>query len=177
MNLTANPYFLPSGEATNFNVVIEIPYGSQDKFELDEETGLLHLDRVLYGAAFYPLHYGFIPSTKADDGDACDALVFMTTPVPTMTVVPCRAIGMITMTDSGEQDNKILAVPTVDPRFDDVTDIGDLPQHILKDIVDFFTNMQKFKKGEWIKPNEVLTIHDAQIATEEVAKYLNNYTG
>lgn len=172
-----NLYFLPSGTAEEFNVVIEIPYGSQNKYELDPETGAMFLDRVLYGAAFYPANYGFIPSTKAEDGDAVDVLVFMTNPVPPSTVVKCRAVGMIEMIDSGDLDSKILAVPTEDPHFFDTQDLNDLPNHKIKEITDFFVNMQKFKKGEWIRNvNQVTGVFDKQKAVDEVAKYLNNYT-
>jgi inorganic pyrophosphatase len=112
----SNIYFLPSGTVEEFTTIVEIPQGEQNKYEINPDTGLLELDRVLYGAAFYPVNYGFIPSTKADDGDAVDVLLFATNPVPPMTVVPSRAIGILEMVDSGDRDFKILAVPTVDPR-------------------------------------------------------------
>jgi len=172
-----NLYFLPSGTVEKFNVVIEIPYGSQNKYELDPETGALFLDRVLYGAAFYPLNYGFIPSTKAADGDACDALVFLTNPVPPMTVVQCRAVGLIKMEDSGDMDSKILAVPVSDPHYDDLQDLDDIPSHYIKEICDFFTNMQKFKKGEWKKNiNTILSVENKAAADAEISTHLNNYT-
>lgn len=168
MNSTQNVYSLPSGEVEKFNVVIEIPEGDQNKYEIDPESGLLFLDRVLYGSVFYPLSYGFIPNTKAEDGDAIDVMVLLTAPVPPLTVIPCRAIGMIDMIDSGDRDYKIIAVPTVDPRFDDVTDLSQIPQHKVKDIVDFFENMQKFKKGEWIKPNKVTAIGGKEEAIKQL---------
>jgi inorganic pyrophosphatase len=172
----SNIYFLPSGTVEEFTTIVEIPQGEQNKYEINPDTGLLELDRVLYGAAFYPVNYGFIPSTKADDGDAVDVLLFTTNTVPPMTIVPSRAIGILEMIDGGDRDFKILAVPTVDPRFKDVTDISQLPQHHLKDISDFFTNMQKFKKGEWITPNQVQGYSGRETAEAELAKYLNNYT-
>ena len=172
-----NLYFLPSGTVDEFNVVIEIPYGSQNKYELDSETGALFLDRVLYGAAFYPANYGFIPSTKAEDGDAADVMVFMTNPVPPTTVVKCRAIGIIHMVDSGDLDSKILAVPLEDPHYFDVKDISDMPSHFVKEMCDFFENMQKFKKGEWKKNvNQITGVGGKDEGVKEVAKYLNNYT-
>jgi inorganic pyrophosphatase len=171
-----NLYFLPSGTVDNFNVVIEIPHGSQNKYELDAETGALFLDRVLYGAAFYPGNYGFIPSTKAEDGDAADVIVFMTNPVPPKTVVKCRAVGIIKMEDSGDLDSKILAVPNDDTYFNEVNDIEDLPTHKIKEITDFFENMQKFKKGEWKRNvNKILSVENKESAQTEVARYLNNY--
>ena len=167
----ANLYTLPSGKITKFNVVIEIPEREQNKFEYSSD-GYLELDRVLYGAAFYPASYGFIPSTKAEDGDAVDVMVFLTSPVPAMTVIKCRAIGMIEMVDSGEKDSKILAVPLCDPRFDDILDLTDLPQHKIKDIVDFFVNMQKYKNDEWVTVNEITGIFGKIEAEAELAKYL-----
>jgi inorganic pyrophosphatase len=174
MNYSQNVYSLESGSIDEFNVIVEIPEGSQNKYEIDPKTGLLYLDRVLYGSVFYPLTYGFIPSTLADDGDAVDVMILMTSPVPPLTVVKCRAIGIVDMVDSGDRDFKIIAVPTVDPRFDDVNDLSQIPQHKVKDIVDFFENMQKFKKGEWIKPNKTTSISGREDAIEELKKYLNN---
>lgn len=174
--MSHNVYFLPSGTIDEFNVVIEIPHGSQNKYEIDAETGALFLDRVLYGAAFYPGNYGFIPSTKAEDGDALDAIVFMTNPVPPMTVVPCRAIGAMEMVDSDELDTKVLAVPVSDPRFDDIHSIEDLPKHTLKDLTDFFENMQKYKKGVWLRNvNKVTGTLARDDANAMILPYLNNF--
>jgi inorganic pyrophosphatase len=172
----SNIYFLPSGEVDNFNVIVEIPYGSQNKYEIDVESGALFLDRVIYGAAFYPINYGFIPSTKAADGDAVDVAIFMTNPVPPMTVVKCRAIGIFKKTDGGDQDNVILAVPISDPRFDEIKNISDLPSHKIKDVVDFWKNMQKFKKGEWKQLTEVEGVFGKSDADAEISQYLNNFT-
>ena len=174
---SSNIYFLPSGEVEAFNVVVEIPYGSQNKYEIDQKSGALFLDRVIYGAAFYPINYGFIPSTKAADGDAVDVAIFMTNPVPPMTVVKCRAIGLLKKTDAGDQDNVVFAVPIGDPRFDEIKDIADLPAHKIKDVIDFWKNMQKFKKGEWKQLTEIEGIFGQEEAKKEVAAYLNNYKG
>jgi inorganic pyrophosphatase len=177
MSPNQNLYFLPSGTVEEFNVVIEIPHGSQNKYELDPQTGAIFLDRVLYGAAFYPGNYGFVPSTKAEDGDALDVIVFLSNPVPPGVVVKSRAIGILKMEDSGEMDSKIIAVANDDPYFKDVLDISDLPSHKLKELSDFFENMQKFKKGEWKKNvNKILGFGDKLEAEAEVRKYLNNYT-
>ncbi len=168
-----NLYFLPSGEVSEFNVVIEIPYGSQNKYELDPTTGALFLDRVLYSSEFYPFNYGFIPSTKAEDGDALDVAVFLTNPVPPCTVIKCRAIGMIKKIDSGDIDNCVLAVSVDDPRFKDVLDISQLPKHKLDEIADFFASYKRLQ-------NKVCTVEGFLGHSEaemEIAKYLNNYTG
>ncbi|GAB4144015.1 MAG: inorganic diphosphatase [Patescibacteria group bacterium] len=169
---TQNLYFLPSGEVDCFNVVIEIPIGSQNKYELDPETGALFLDRVLYSAEFYPFNYGFIPSTKADDGDALDVAVLLTNPVPPCTVVRCRAIGMIKKIDSGDVDNCIIGVPVDDPRFKDVLDVSDLPAHKLEEMTDFFANYKRLQK----KVCTVEGIFGKAEADQEVIKHLNNYT-
>jgi inorganic pyrophosphatase len=167
-----NLYFLPSGTAAEFNVIIEIPYGSQNKYELDPESGALFLDRVLYSSEFYPFNYGFIPSTKAEDGDALDVAVILTNPVPPATVLRARAIGMIKKVDSGDIDNCVIAVPVDDPRFSDVTDINQLPAHKLKEIEDFFANYKRLQN----KTSVVEGFFDAVTAKSEVEKYLNNYT-
>lgn len=167
-----NLYFLPSGEVAEFNVVIEIPYGSQNKYELDPETGALLLDRVLYSAEFYPFNYGFIPSTKADDGDALDVAVMLTNPVPPMTVVKVRAIGLIKKIDSGDQDNLIIGVPVDDPRFKDVNSLDDLPKHKVDEIVDFFANYKRLQN----KTVEIQGVFGKEDAEAEVAAHLNNYT-
>ncbi len=169
---TQNLYFLPSGEVQEFNVVIEIPYGSQNKYELDPETGALMLDRVLFSAEFYPFNYGFIPSTKAEDGDALDVAVLLTNPVPPMTVLKARAIGMVKKIDSGDQDNMILAVPTGDPRFKDVTDISQLPKHRIDEILDFFQNYKRLQN----KTVQIQGVFGREEAEKEVAAHLNNYT-
>lgn len=170
--LAQNLYFLPSGEVTAFNVIIEIPYGSQNKYELDPETGALMLDRVLFSAEFYPFNYGFIPSTKADDGDALDVAVMLTNPVPPMTVVKARAIGIVKKIDSGDQDNMILAVPVNDPRFKDITDVSQLPEHKVDEITDFFANYKRLQK----KTVEIQGVFGKAEAEVEVAHHLNNYT-
>jgi len=167
-----NLYFLPSGTVEEFNVVIEIPYGSQNKYEIDPKTGALFLDRVLYSSEFYPFNYGFIPSTKAEDGDALDVAVFLTNPVPPTTVVRARAIGILKKIDSGDIDNCVLAVPIDDPRFKNIKDLGDLEEHILKEISDFFEQYKRLQN----KKVEIQGFFDATIADQEIAKYLNNYT-
>jgi len=129
---------LPFGEIEAFNILIEIPKGSQDKYEYDEKLDVIKLDRVLFGSQRFPANYGFIPETRAEDGDHTDVLLFTTNPMPSGTVVVGRAIGFMEMVDGGEIDNKILAVPVKDPRFEDLQSIDDLPAHVLKEIKNFF---------------------------------------
>jgi len=124
--------------ATEFPVVIEIPKGSKNKYELDKETGLLRLDRVLYSAVYYPADYGFIPRTYCDDGDPLDVLVLAQEPVYPLTIVEARAIGVMRMRDEKGSDDKIVAVSVNDPAFADYTDKDQLPSHILREVQRFF---------------------------------------
>jgi inorganic pyrophosphatase len=124
--------------ATAFPVVIEIPKGSKNKYELDKETGLLRLDRVLYSAVYYPADYGFIPRTYCDDGDPLDALVLSQEPVYPLTIVEARAIGVMRMRDEKGVDDKIVAVSVRDPAFADYTDQAQLPAHLLREVQRFF---------------------------------------
>jgi inorganic pyrophosphatase len=121
-----------------FPVVIEVPKGSKNKYELDKESGLLRLDRVLYSAVHYPADYGFIPRTYCDDGDPLDALVLSQEPVVPLTVVEARAIGAMRMRDEKGLDDKIIAVSVSDPAFVDYTDHTQLPAHALREIKRFF---------------------------------------
>ena len=124
--------------ARAFPVVIEIPKGSKNKYELDKETGLLRLDRVLYSAVYYPADYGFIPRTYCDDGDPLDALVLGQEPVYPLTIVEARAVGVMRMRDEKGLDDKIVAVSVKDPAFADYSTKDQLPQHILREIRRFF---------------------------------------
>jgi inorganic pyrophosphatase len=121
-----------------FPVVIEIPKGSKNKYELDKETGLLRLDRVLYSSVHYPADYGFIPRTFCDDGDPLDALVLGQEPVYPLTIVEARAIGVMRMRDEKGIDDKIVAVSVHDPAFADYTDKDQLPAHVLRQVRRFF---------------------------------------
>jgi inorganic pyrophosphatase len=124
--------------ADAFPVVVEIPKGSKNKYELDKATGLLKLDRVLYSAVHYPADYGFIPRTYCDDGDPLDVLVLGQEPVYPLTVVQARAVGVMRMRDDKGIDDKIIAVSVRDPSFADYTDSAQLPAHVFREIRRFF---------------------------------------
>ena len=124
--------------ASEFPVVIEIPKGSKNKYELDKETGLLRLDRVLHSAVYYPADYGFIPRTFCDDGDPLDVLVLGQEPVYPLTIVEARALGVMRMRDEKGVDDKIVAISVRDPAFSDYTDKSQLPAHVLREIRRFF---------------------------------------
>ena len=123
----------------DFTAVVEIPKGSQCKYELDKHTGLLRLDRVLYTSTHYPANYGFIPRTYADDGDPLDVLVLCSRPLYPLTLVQVYPIGVMRMIDGGKLDDKIIAVPFSDPTYRSVHDIDELPAHIFDEILHFFT--------------------------------------
>src|SRR5437667_10599237 len=114
-----------------FTAVIEIPMGSSVKYELDKETGMLRLDRILYSAVYYPANYGFIPQTLAEDDDPLDVLVLCQEVVAPLTLVKARAIGLMTMVDSGKKDHKILAVAMDDPEYNGFQEANQLPGHRL----------------------------------------------
>ncbi len=110
-----------------FDCVIEIPFGSSVKYELDKASGLIKLDRVLYSAVYYPANYGFIPQTLAEDDDPLDVLVLCQEPVVPLTIIHARAIGLMTMIDAGKQDHKIIAVATEDPEFNSYHEAAEMP--------------------------------------------------
>src|SRR3954471_4925225 len=114
-----------------FMTIVEIPSGSNVKYELDKETGLLRLDRVLYSAVHYPANYGFIPQTYAEDDDPLDVLVLCQESVAPLTLVKARAIGLMTMLDSGKKDHKVLAVAVNDPEYNGFQEAAELPAHRL----------------------------------------------
>src|SRR3954463_14195893 len=120
--------------ATAFPVVIEIPKGSKNKYELDKETGLLRLDRVLHSAVYYPAYFGFIPRTYCDDGDPLDVLVLSQEPVYPLTLVQARAIGVVRPRDEKGGDDKLVGVSVHDPAFAHLTDKAQLPEHLLREL-------------------------------------------
>jgi inorganic pyrophosphatase len=134
--------------ATAFPAVIEIPKGSTNKYELDKETGLLRLDRVLYSAVYYPADYGFIPRTFCDDGDPLDVLVLGQEPVYPLTIVEARAIGVMRMRDDKGIDDKIIAISVRDPAFADYTDHSQLPAHVLRQVRRFFEDYKVLERKQ-----------------------------
>ena len=123
----------------DFIAYIEIEQGSKNKYELDKETGLIILDRVLYTSTHYPMNYGFIPHTLSGDGDPLDVFVLCSQPIEKMSLVRCYPIGVIYMTDRDETDEKIIAIPFGDPQYNGYRDIMSLPAHILDELKHFLT--------------------------------------
>jgi inorganic pyrophosphatase len=136
------------GSASEMNVIIEIPKGSHNKYEIDKETGLIKLDRVLHSAQDYPFDYGFVPRTLWDDGDALDVVVLTTYPLAPGIVVDARPVAIMHMVDAGEADEKVIAVPINDPRWNGVKDLGDINQHTLKEITHFFATYKQVQGKE-----------------------------
>ena len=155
-----------------FTAVIEIPMGSSVKYELDKDTGLLRLDRILYSAVFYPANYGFIPQTLAEDGDPLDVLVLCQEPVAPLTLVNSRAIGLMTMMDSGKRDHKILAVAIHDPEFNNFREASELPPHRLTMLRRFF---QDYKQLEG-RSVEVDDFQPAETALPIIEESLQRYS-
>ncbi len=122
----------------HFRCVIEIPKGSKVKYELDKETGLLWLDRVLHSAVHYPANYGFLPQTYCDDGDPLDVLVLGQEPVVPLCILRARAIGVLRMSDDKGADDKVIAVHVDDPEYAHYQEAAELPPHRLKEIQRFF---------------------------------------
>ena len=166
----SNP--LPDG---CINVVIEIPRGSRNKYEIDHESGHVFLDRRLFTATTYPADYGFVPDTLGGDGDPLDALVLLEDPVYPGVWVEARPVGVLRMLDRGEPDDKVLSVPVNDPFHGEYFDIADMPQHYLKEIEHFFA-IYKDLEGKrvqmlgWEKSDVAM-----KMIMESVGRYSDKY--
>ena len=157
----------------SFEAFIEIPKGCKAKYELDKETGLLKLDRVLYTSTVYPANYGFIPRTFADDGDPLDVLVLCGETIYPRTLVRCYPIGVIKMVDGGSLDEKIIAIPFGDPTYNSYYDIQELPKHVFEEMMHFF---EVYKSLEH-KTTTVKEICHRDEAMEIIAKCIDAYEG
>jgi inorganic pyrophosphatase len=155
-----------------FNTVIEIPFGSSVKYELDKTSGLIKLDRVLYSAVYYPANYGFIPQTYAEDDDPLDVLVLCQETVVPLTIIHARANGLMTMIDSGKKDHKIIAVATEDPEFNSYREAKEMPQHRLLMLRRFFQDY-KLLEGKAVEVDE---IRPAAEAYPIIAQALDGYS-
>jgi inorganic pyrophosphatase len=143
-----------SGLPQEFNTVIEIPFGSSVKYELDKTSGLIKLDRILYSAVYYPANYGFIPQTLAEDDDPIDVLVLCQEPVVPLTIIHARAIGLMTMIDSGKKDHKIIAIATEDPEFNAYREAAEMPPHRLIMLRRFFQDYKQLE-GKSVEVDEI----------------------
>jgi inorganic pyrophosphatase len=164
----------PGNPQEAINVVIEIPQGSNIKYELDKESGAIFLDRILYGSQFYPANYGFVPNTLADDGDPIDVLVLSSESVVPGCVIKSRVIGVLIMEDESGKDEKIIAVPTLklDPEMAKINELEDLPEIKLNQIKHFFETYKDLEPGKWVK---VTGFEGKEKAVELINKAINNY--
>ena len=154
------------------HALIEIPYGSNIKYEIDKDSGAIFVDRVMYSAMYYPANYGFVPNTLAADGDPADILVLNEYPLIPGSVIKCRLIGVLVMEDESGMDEKLLAVPVskVDPTYDNVKDINDLPAHTLDKIKNFFETYKILEPNKWVKVKEYKGKEEAAKILEEAIK-------
>jgi len=161
------------GTQEEMNVIIEIPRGSNNKYEIDKDTGLIKLDRANYSTAAYPFDYGFVPQTLWHDGDALDVVLLTTFPLLPGILVNARPVAVMEMMDSGESDYKIIAVPTEDKRWDDVQDLGDINQHTIKEIQHFFETYKALKGKP--APVEIDAVKGKEAAQAAFAESLELY--
>ena len=154
-----------------FNSIVEIPFGSSVKYELDKTSGLIKLDRVLYSAVYYPANYGFIPQTLAEDEDPLDVLVLCQETVVPLTIIYARAIGLMTMIDSGKKDHKIIAVATKDPEFNSYREAAEMPQHRSLMLRRFFQDYKQLE-GKQVQVEEIRPAYAALTVIEQaLARY------
>jgi inorganic pyrophosphatase len=162
----------PGGQVPEeFYGVIEIPLGSNVKYELDKPSGLIKVDRVLYSAVYYPANYGFIPQTLAEDGDPLDVLVLCQESVVPLALIHARAVGLMTMVDSGTLDHKVIAVATGDPEFNGYKEAKQIPSHYLLMLRRFFQDYKQLER----KAVEVEEIGPANSAYPVIRAALERY--
>lgn len=151
------------------NAIIEIPFGSNMKYEIDKESGAVIADRIMHSAMFYPANYGFVPNTLADDGDPADVLVLTEYPLVAGCVIKCRLIGVLIMEDESGMDEKLLAVPVskVDPAYEEIKTLEDLPKHTLARLKNFFETYKMLEPNKWVK---VKDFKGKDVATELLQK-------
>ncbi len=155
----------------DFVAVIEIPKGSKNKYELDKETGLIKLDRILHTSTHYPANYGLIPRTYADDNDPLDVLVLCSETLFPMTLVRCYPIGVIRMIDQGHRDDKIVAIPFDDPNYNTYRDISELPAHIAEEMTHFFRVYKELEQ----KTTAVDEFGNAEVARTIIQADIDRY--
>ena len=164
---------VPAGKKTpkEFNTIVEIPKGSKNKYEIDKETGLISLDRAMHSAQDYPFDYGFIPQTYWDDNDALDVILLTTYPLAPGILVKSRPVAIMRMIDTGDKDDKIIAVPVDDPRWDEVKNLNNINKHTIKEIEHFFSTYKKIQEKEV----KVTGFENRQAAEEAVKRGLKLY--
>lgn len=158
-------------KSNDFIACIEIEKGSKNKYELDKETGLIILDRVLYTSTHYPMNYGFIPRTLSGDGDPLDVFVLCSQSIEKMSLVRCYPIGVVFMTDKDEKDEKIIAIPFGDPQYNCYNDITKLPVHITDELKHFLSVYKQLENKEV----HVLEVSSRDVAIKTIEESITNY--
>ena len=168
---------LEAGTNEEMNVVVEISRGSGNKYEVDKESGFIKLDRVLHSAQVFPFDYGFVPKTLWDDGDALDVIILTTYPLTPGVLVDVRPVALMKMVDSGDNDNKVIAVPVSDPRWGHAKDLADVNKHTLKEIEHFYATYKILQKKD-VKVGGFAGAADARKAFDKArAAYDKKFVG
>jgi len=163
------------GTKEAMNVIVEINKGSKNKYEIDKKTGLIALDRVMHTGQDFPFDYGFVPQSLWHDEDPLDVVLLATYPFPPGTLVRARPVALMNMIDSGEGDDKIIAVPVDDPRFDNVKDLSDINPHTVKEIEHFYSTYKKLQ-NKVVEVSGFQGRKEAEVAFEEGLKlYTTEY--
>lgn len=174
MNTKFNPWHdvaIGTNAPETVNGIIEIPKNTRAKYELDKESGMLKMDRVLYSSMYYPANYGFIPQTYCDDKDPLDIVVLSQVTIVPMCIVSAKVIGVMQMLDNGEMDDKIIAVAENDMSVNHINDITELPEHFFRELQNFFEDYKKLEH----KTVEVEEFQNAEKAREIVRKSMEDY--
>lgn len=162
-------------KAEEFEAVIEISAGSKNKYELDKETGLLRLDRILYTATHYPSNYGFIPRTYGEDNDPLDVLVLCSQPIAPLTLVKCYPIGVLPMIDQGKNDEKIIAICKHDPVYSSYHNLDELPHHMAEEIRHFFQVYKMLEGKDTLVPEALDKEEAIKVINEGIIRYKNKF--
>ncbi len=158
----------------NINAIIEVPLHSNIKYEMDKESGTIQVDRVLYSAMHYPANYGFVANTLSGDSNPIDILVLCDYPLQAGSYIKCRLVAVLMTEDESGEDEKLIAVPTVniDPTYAHINDLGDVPEHTLNRIKNFFETYKMLEANKWVK---VAGFKDKKVATEILDQAIKNY--
>ena len=166
---------IPSGSPRQINVVIEIPKGSNIKYEIDKDSGILFVDRKLFTAMFYPCNYGFIPSTLEGDGDPVDVLVIGEFAVVPLSIVRAIPVGVLLTEDEEGQDSKIIAIPIskIDSSFSSINDVDDIPETLKKQIEHFFAHYKELEGGKYVK---ITGWGNREMAEKRITEAIDRYS-
>ncbi|HEY0741458.1 MAG TPA: inorganic diphosphatase [Chryseosolibacter sp.] len=157
------------------NAIIEIPKGSRAKYEVDKESGLIKLDRVIYASMYYPLNYGFIPQTMGEDHDPLDIVVLTQVSVVPLCLIPSKVIGVMQMVDRGEADDKIIAVAEDDPSVSHINDVSDLPEYLRAEVTHFFENYKTLENKKVVIDQFLSKDRAYKIIEESIRYYKENF--